>query len=295
MDVQIIVNPIAGRGRAPQRQAELEHALARAGHRGVPFPTARAGDARRHAARAAEFGAVAIIGGDGTVHEVLNGLDLAKAPPLLPVAMGTANVLAKELGLPRDAERLARLIDTGRPRRLDIGTVERPGGPPQRFLLMAGIGFDAFVVDVIHSVRTGPIRMRHYMERGVRALVRHRSPRMRLSVDGRLCASAATFVQVANVRAYGGPLLLSMRARPDDGLLDVMWFTGPTKLDTLRLFAMAFVRNPAALPDVHWARGRRVTVEAEEPPPLQLDGDPGGTVTGPFAIVPAAVRILVPS
>ena len=139
----VIFNPIAGR-RARQR---LDAALAALERLGVAIEvreTQAPGDAEAFArgARASDFDAIAVAGGDGTMNEVVNGL----ADPDLPVAilsLGTANVLAHEIGLPRDPCRLAEIVATGPARRVALGeALFENGSPARRFVLMTGIGFD---------------------------------------------------------------------------------------------------------------------------------------------------------
>lgn len=257
--------------------------------------TRQSGDARRFAAEAGGAGAVVCIGGDGTVNEVLNGLALPGGPPLAMIPCGTANVLAKELKLPRTPEGLARMIANGREARWDLG-VDRVSG--RKFLLFGSAGFDAHVVHVFHAARRGPIQMWQYLLWGLKCLTDHRPPRMSVEVDGRLVAEDASWVQVSNVASYGGPLVFTPRAVVDDGLFEVMILRSPHRRDTARMFAAAlfnyFFRAEYPLVDVEFVKARRVALRSEERVPVQYDGDPGGHLPVDFEIVPGGIRILAP-
>jgi len=151
MRILIIGNPVAGRGRAARRITALELHLCRAGHEVEVFLTETGGDARRRASQVRDgIDRIVVVGGDGTLNEVLNGLPDPAKTPLLLLPMGTANVLARELGLPRQPEQAAGLIDRGVVRRLDMGSLGN-----RRFLALASAGFDAMVTQDLCTRRRG--------------------------------------------------------------------------------------------------------------------------------------------
>ena len=138
--VLVIRNPTAGGSTRPRFGRVLEH-LARFGATVTVRETTCRGDAEQIAASASSdtFDVVA-AGGDGTINEVANGL-AGKDLPLAIVPLGTANVLAVEIGMPLRARRIARAIACGDVRSVHVGMVNG-----RRFLMMAGVGFDAHVV-----------------------------------------------------------------------------------------------------------------------------------------------------
>jgi diacylglycerol kinase (ATP) len=285
----IIVNPIAGRGKAAARAERLAAALAAAGVEARVHPTASAGDAEAFAADLAPRSDVlAVVGGDGTLNEVANGVGAARVP-LAFLPCGTANVVAGEFGLPRDPEGLAAAIVARRARRLDaIRFGER------RLLMMAGAGFDGAVVEDLAARRTGPIRMRTYVPCIARTFWRYPFPRIRVKVDGREVESAATTVVVANVAGYGGPFSLTPGARPDDGLLDVCVLRPAGRAGLATIVAAAFAHLLPRMRSVAYHRGREVALEADERVALQGDGDPAGTLPATFRVEPGAIDLIVP-
>lgn len=289
--ILIIANPVSGRGKARRRGERMVRLLSERGCSAELRLTSGPGDAAHLAAAGAGADAVVAVGGDGTVNEVLNGLPEG-GPALGMVPTGTANVLAKELGLPRGLEGQADVIAGGATVTWDLG-VDRTRN--RKFLLFVSAGFDAFVVDRFLRRRTGTIRMSHYITWGLRSLLEFEARPIRVEVDGRLVEPRASWVEVANVAAYGGPLVLAPDAVPDDGAFDVMIQRALRRRDAVRLMFAGLVRRagrPYPMGDLTCVRGRRVTLTAEEPVPMQMDGDPAGELPGSFELLPAAVRVL---
>lgn len=303
--IKVIANPFSGGGRAGRLARRMTNALRRRGCEVELEETARAGDARRGAARAEGFSAVGCVGGDGTVNEVVNGLPENGAPPLAMIPSGTANVLAKELGLPRTVAGLARLITDGREVRWDLG-VDRLSG--RKFLLFASAGYDAHVVHLFHEARRKPVRLWQYalwnmwlyIVWGLKSIAGYRPPRITVELEGRRLTAEAAWVQVSNVPSYGGPLVFTPRARPDDGAFEVMVQHARRRRDVLRMFWAAILnyafRMEYRMPDVTFHRAGRVRIVSTDGAavPVQVDGDPGGHLPVEFEIVPGGIRVLSP-
>jgi diacylglycerol kinase (ATP) len=303
--IKIIANPFSGGGSARGvAQSVIERLRAR-GCRVELAETERAGDAQIRAAEVAGFQAVGCVGGDGTVNEVVNGLPETGSPPIAVIPCGTANVLAKELGLPHDAEGLARMIADGREIPWDLG-VDRLSG--RRFLLFASAGYDAHVVHLFHAARRRPVRvwpyalynMWLYIAWGFKSIVVYTVPRIEVDLDGRKVATDATWVQVSNIASYGGPLVFTPHAKPDDGAFEVMIQRAPRKRDVFRMFWAAILNYlfgvSYRMRDVTFHTAKRVRLASANghAVPLQVDGDPGGYAPADFEVVPGGVRVLAP-
>lgn len=295
--IKIIVNPVSGRGKAGKLANAVTTLLRAQGCTVDLRPTQKGGDARVFAADATGFAALAATGGDGTVNEVLNGLP-ADPPPLAMLPSGTANVLAKELRLPRTPLGLARMLLEGRESIWDLG-VERCSG--RKFLLFASAGYDAHVVHIFHAARTGPIQMWQYVYWGMKSILEYTVPRIAVEIDGTQVASDAAWVTVSNVPSYGGPLVFTPRARPDNQTFEVMVQHARHKRDIVRMFFAAILRFVTGaeyrMTDVtfHQARRVRLTSTDGRPVPVQVDGDPSGHLPGDFEIVPGGIRVLAPA
>jgi len=294
--IKIIVNPVSGRGKAGRLANAVADLLRRQGCTVDVQPTQKGGDACRLAADAKGFSALAATGGDGTVNEVLNGLP-SDPPPLAMLPSGTANVLAKELRLPRSPEGLARVLREGREAIWDLG-VERLRG--RKFLLFASAGYDAHVVHVFHAARTGPIQMWQYVYWGMKSILDFTVPRIEVEIDGTRVTSSAAWVTVSNVPSYGGPLVFTPNARPDNRTFEVMIQHARHKRDIVRMFFAAILNFLTGIAyrmgDVTFHQAKRVRLTSPDGAavPVQVDGDPSGHLPVDYEIVPGGIRVLAP-
>ncbi|HEX7897560.1 MAG TPA: diacylglycerol kinase family protein [Planctomycetota bacterium] len=292
--IVIIANPVSGSGKGLRLARAVSDLLQAQGEAPEIAETEAAGDARRIAEDSVTAATVVAVGGDGTVNEVLNGL--AAGPALAMIPGGTANVLAKELGLPRDARGLARVLAEGRAIPWDLG-VDRVSG--RKFLLFASAGYDAHVVHLFHAARKGPVRMWQYLWWGAKSILQFRAPRVGVELDG-VSLGEAAWVIVSNVAAYGGPLVFTPRAKADDGTFEVLVQRGGSRFDVVKMFARAFTGwlsgDDLPLPGVSFHQARRVRLTSLDgaPVPLQVDGDPAGQLPADLELVPGGVRVLAP-
>jgi diacylglycerol kinase (ATP) len=262
----VIYNPTAGR-RSLRRLHRFLAQLGRLDVAVVLRETLARGDAEAfaRAADAAEFDAVVAAGGDGTINEVVNGL-ADSALPLAVMPLGTGNVLANEIGLPRKPERVAEIAVAGAARPIWIGEVAG-----RRFVMMAGIGFDAAVVaglDLALKRRVGKLA---FVKEIIAQLWHHGACRYHVSCEGadHLPASAV----IANGRFYAGRFVLAPAARLDDPALQLVLFMRTGRLAMIRyLIAMALGRVHR-LPDVRILRTACLTVAGPVGAGVEADGD----------------------
>jgi diacylglycerol kinase (ATP) len=264
--IYVIYNPTAGW----RRRRRFERVLARLGHLGCAvtlFETGARGDAEASARGLdpARFDAVVAAGGDGTINEVMNGLD-GSSLPLGIVPLGTANVLAGELGLPIEPDAVADRIAFGRPVPVFAGCANG-----RRFAMMAGIGFDARVVAGIAPGLKRALGKGAYVASALGALARHAACAYAVEIDGTRYEAAA--VVIAKGHFYGGRFVVASRARLDEPVLQAALFEGCGRGDVLR-YAAALARNRIeALRDVRVVPAREVMVAGPAGEAVQLDGD----------------------
>jgi diacylglycerol kinase (ATP) len=288
----VIGNPAAGAGRAGGRAAALVRALAARGHAVEAVTTAGPGDAGRRAA-AAEGAVDCIVtaGGDGTLAEVLNGLADPRATPLVPMPLGTANMLARALGVPADPSVLAGWIECAAPRRLDLGLARFAQGPALRFLSVAGAGFDAQVTAAVARTRRGHLGYRGYALPIARTLARYRAPRLAVRLDGEAPIACGLAI-VGKLPNYGGVLCVTPDARPDDGRLHACLFLRASGRDLFRFVLPAFRGRLGRRADVVLRPALEIAMEAPEPVAVQLDGDYRGTTPVSLSLAPGVVPVL---
>lgn len=288
----LIVNPASGRGRALELVPALEKALREAGYEPRVCTTAAAGDAKARAAAAGpETELLVTVGGDGTINEALNGL--ARPIPIAPFPLGTANVLALELGLPRTIPGFARLLQGGR--RITIDCLRANG---RLSFFSVGAGIDGMAIAELHRRRKGPIRKASYVPILASCIWNYRTPRLRVVADGK-SLEGISFALLANTRLYGGKVFeLSPERRLDDGLWECYLFRGRGRAALLRYLARrAFRGTILAEGDPLVLRARQIRVESMEPGrqiPYQVDGDLGGATPFEAEVVPRGMTILVP-
>jgi diacylglycerol kinase (ATP) len=287
----VIYNPAAGR-RSARRLRRFLDELAR---RGVPVilrATEARGDAETFARAAAggEFDAVVAAGGDGTINEVVSGLGDADLPlALLP--LGTANVLAQEIGLPRDPRRLAAVAATGTARPIWTGEVTSDGGV-RRFVMMAGIGFDAAVVAGIDPLRKRRFGKLAYVAETFAQLVGPCDERYRILCAGEeiLAASAV----VAKGRFYAGRFVLAPDARLDAPTLELVVFRRGGRLAVLRYLVAMALGCVHRLGDVRILRAESVSVTGPEGALVHADGDIVATLPATMGVAARPLRLIRP-
>lgn len=290
--VLILANPIAGGGRARQRAPVLLEALRGHGIAAELRFTVCAGDARRFAAEATpdRYDLVIAVGGDGTLNEILNGLP----DPSLPIAqlpIGTANVLACELKLPRDPKRLAAMIAAGATRSLAIGAANG-----RRFLLFTGAGLDGAMVERLEKVRKGRLGKWRWIAPVLHVVRRLPCYSITLETDGGERRERLTAALVTRVREYGGVFRMPAGIDPDTGGFHVVCFRQRTRWQWLRAAFVAWIGGLRAGRDceVITARSVRITCD-EEAVPYQTDGDFGGRGPIQIELLPEPARIVAPA
>jgi YegS/Rv2252/BmrU family lipid kinase len=287
----VIVNPAAGRARSSRRR--LERIIAGLERRGcavvVHWAGPTAGEIERLAREAEpDVDIVVAAGGDGTINAVANGLALAaRDMPLAVLPFGTANVLAREIGLPRDPESLAELIATGPIRPIWPGRIG-----DRLFLTCAGSGFDAEIVAAVVPQlkrRFGRLAFAWAIARGVARY--HAHDLVVRCGDGE---HAAATVIAAKGRFYAGSWIIAPQANLAEPALDLILCRRSGRLAVLRyLVALPLGRLPCRH-DVTVLRCRSARLSAAEPLPVQADGEIVGVLPVTLGIAERPLRLARP-
>ncbi len=292
---RIIANPFSGTMIVPGVIEELREAVAWLCDHGLPTElclTTRPGHAVELAREAvkARLDIVIAAGGDGTINDVIQALaGTTTALGVLP--LGTANVWAHEMGIPRTATGAADVLLSGVRRRVDLG---RAGS--RYFLLMAGVGFDAEVarrVDASALKRLG-VKLLEYLAVASFLSVTQRPARVLIRQDGRRRSTRSLMIIIGNTRLYGSALTFTGRAVADDGLLDVVVVGGGGLLHRASVLGRAVLRRRSLGPRVQYHRCRALRLEADAPLPVQVDGEVIGTLPLTFSVAPLALTVIVP-
>ena len=294
----LIANPNAGRGAVSKalprvesvlRNKNLAYRIVRTTHPG------HATEAARQALSDGERYLVA-VGGDGTVHEVVNGMvrdggPVAADAVLGVVAAGSGCDFVRSFGLPGDAAQAAERLTGDRVRTIDVGTVTCADGTTRCFVNIAEAGLGGAVV--ARAANLGKLLGGARYAAGFwLTLPRFRPAAVRLDANGQYYAWRAFNVVVANCRFYGGGMQISPNSDPGDCLLDILVMTGP-KSDSFTTLPKVY--KGAHLPHRNIAelRAARLTIEAEPGFQVEADGELLGMTPASFGIIPGAIRLKV--
>jgi diacylglycerol kinase family enzyme len=291
----LIYNPTAGglNGGRTHRLDRVLRVLREAGHTVTPVETQGPGTATVIAHGSVEAGAdlILVAGGDGTVNEALNGVVHGNVPlALLPA--GTGNVLGTELrlgGLNNAASKLGRWI----PKRVAAGLLRTGGGTSRYFLLMAGVGLDARVVnnvDLKLKRRSGKLS---YCVAGFQQLGRSFEEfDVRLNGESHRCS----FALGSRVRNYGGVVEIARQASLFRDDFEVVLFEGRNSFVYLKFLFGAVSRTLSRMGGVRVLRATRVELPAAPGRDVfvQVDGELAGRLPASIEIAPDAVTLLVP-
>jgi diacylglycerol kinase (ATP) len=285
----IVYNPTAGRRRAHRLWRVLD-VMAANGVRLELAETTHAGHACELAREAAARGARLVVaaGGDGTIAEVANGLN-GSGCRLGVVPLGTANVLAHELGLPFDARAVAAALAFGRTRTVWPGIATGARGS-RVFVQMLGAGFDAQVVQHLPLAMKRALGRGAYVVQSLRELVRYKFRPIRIALDD--IETEAGSVIVSKGHYYGGCYMLAPGATPAEPGFTVALFDRSGPFSAMAFGAALPLNMIPHMPGLRLVRAHRVAIETPSVP-TQTDGDPAGS--GPIVVrdAPRAIEVVV--
>jgi diacylglycerol kinase (ATP) len=299
MYCKLIVNPASGAWDIRQELPAVLNYLEDQGWLTTLHETRRSGEATALARQACDEGAdsVLVVGGDGTINEVINGL--AESQVALGVLPGgTANVWAKELGLPtRSPLHLLPLVDSikalvpGTRRRIDLGQANG-----RYFLQWTGVGLDA---EVTYAMEPRTRRQRRlgalaYLVAGMATAANMVGTRTRIWIDGERIYRRSILLVISNSQLYGGRVRIATDARLDDGLLDLSIFAGTGFGSAIRTLLAVITGLHVRDPRHSSYRAHSIRIEADKPMAVHVDGEPYGTTPVECQVIPRALTVLIP-
>jgi YegS/Rv2252/BmrU family lipid kinase len=224
-------------------------------------------------------------GGDGTVSEILNGLNGGELP-LGVIPLGTANVLARELGIGVSIEKAIQTLVESVPTPVYAAFANN-----KRFLLMVGAGYDSLAVAALRGDQKKRYGAFAYVLAAARTMPSFRNMKLEVSVNGN--RYNASTVIVSKARYYGGPFVIAMNGGIEKPRLDVLVFKGAGIVNALRYGIALLLNRVHRLPDVEtFTTDKPVTLNAEENFPCQCDGDGGIFAPVTISLDPAPQMIL---
>jgi diacylglycerol kinase (ATP) len=277
MRVKVILNPWSDRGRAAKLEQQIPVWARQAGGELDLVLTERPGHAKQLAREAtlAGYDLVVAAGGDGTVHEVVNGLvQGGQATATLGVIpVGSGNDFAFSQGITTNPEAAVQRLFSGQPVTIDLARVEDEHGRFALFDNNLGIGFDAIVV-----IQTEAITRVHGFLMYFLAVLRtialyYQTPHLTLDFDNERVAQEVLFLAMGMGRRGGGGFLLTPDARHDDDLVDSCTVDPIGRLRMLGMLGKAIRGTHIHAPFVTMRKSRRIVAQANQPLPIHIDGE----------------------
>lgn len=293
--VTLISNPKTGRygSRRVRPIQELVTQLESAGVAVDLKLTSGPGDATTLAARAARNGSsdVIVAGGDGTINEAIQGLAGTDARlGILP--RGTANVLARELGLPFDDQQAVTIAAQGKSRKIYLGlAINEATNEKRHFVLMAGIGLDASVVKRVQPSLKKRIGKGAFWISGLSHLVTWNPHPFTLEINGD--KHTATFATIGKAARYGGDLAITPGARLDQPEFEICIIKTASRMRYLHLLSHAMRAGmPRDKREVQFVNA--TSIKASGDSAVQIDGELIGELPMRFEIAPHSLEVIVP-
>ena len=247
------------------------------------------------AAGAAQDSLLVVIGGDGTVNEVVNGVAGTDAEiALLPC--GTGEDFGRTHGIPGRFDDAVGVALGGGTRTIDLGRVECEGGTARFFANVGSAGMSGAVARRANAMTKVLGGRGTFFYALTREFLAWRNTHVVVELeDGGRREGPMHDVIVANGRWHGGGMQLAPDARQDDGLFEVVLIGDVTKLDFLTTAPKLYSGRYLSHPKVELLRSSSAAISAVEPLPLEVDGEPIGTTPARFEVVPSALRLRVPA
>lgn len=295
-----ILNPQAGKGAGLRLRERVYKAAKEHTSDFELIETSAPGDATR-IARDSSSTSVVAVGGDGTVHEIANGiLGTEKVLGIIPV--GSGNDFIKSIGIPKDIDEATSCLFLQRVARVDVGRLEirtnsatDQGNSSQSiFVNGVGIGFDAAVAERTHHISwmSGSLL---YIIAVLQTLGRYKSPEFVTSVDGRKRNSRNLLIAVGNGRCAGGGFYLTPDAKVDDAMLDICLIDDISTFSIVKLMPRVMRGNHGKSAAVKFERGKQISVCMSSPVSVHADGEILGNdvVELKIVVVPGALSVIV--
>ncbi len=262
-------------------------------------PSVPGSSASSHA-EAADDGAelLVVVGGDGTMHEVVNGVAGRDGIELAVIPRGTGWDFARTHRIPKRLDDALRIALEGTPRAFDLGraTYLADGVEETAWFANAGsVGMSGAVAAKANRITKKLGAKTSYLIALGAVFSRWSNVPLDVDVDGEKRSGPMEDVIVALGRYQAGGMMVTPDAEPDDGLFDVLLIKDASKPEVLRALPKIYRGKHLPHPKAEVLRGRLVEVGSEEPLPVQLDGEQPGTTPARFEIVPGAIRLRVPA
>jgi diacylglycerol kinase (ATP) len=274
---RIILNPMADMGNAWKVANDLRPMITQYGNAdwsGTVYPTHATELAMQSGEQGYEL--IVAIGGDGTVHEVVNGimqLPANRRPTLGVVPVGSGNDFAHAIGVPMRPDHALALALGGEASAIDVGVMTDENGRREYFDNTLGIGFDAVVTIRSHQLpllRGFPM----YLTAVIQTIVLNHDPaKMQIDMDGRKWEQSNLLLALCNGPREGGGFMVAPDARPDDGILHFAMIRKVSRLMMFRLVPEVMRGTHGTFEPVTLGSCKKMSLIADRPLYIHADGE----------------------
>ncbi|WP_147804149.1 diacylglycerol kinase [Alkalicoccus halolimnae] len=289
---RLIYNPTSGREQVKRHLPYILEKLEQAGYETSTHATTGPDCAKKAAAKACEreFDFIIAAGGDGTIHEVINGMADQEFRPLLGLLPGgTTNDFARALNIPKNIIEACETLVSGKERKIDIGSVGR-----KYFMNIAGAGtLTELTYEVPSKLKTMMGQMAYYVK-GFEKLPRIKPTAVKINYDGRSFEGEIMLFLVCNTNSVGGFEKLAPKAYLDDGLFDLIIVKKTNLADVARLTGAALRGEHLNDESVLYVQASEIDIQAADELQLNLDGEHGGTLKEKFLNHYRHITMMVP-
>jgi diacylglycerol kinase (ATP) len=298
-----LVNPASANGSTGRRWPELARRAAALGLQGETLVSERPGHLAELAAEAAAAGATAIVvvGGDGTVHEVVDGLARAGASDRVELGLipfGTGRDFARSLRIPRRLDDALEVVRGGRVRTVDIGRATYAsdnGEAVAHFANFAGAGISGAIADRANRTTKAFGGRLSFIWATLAVFTRWQPTEMTVEIDGERRQVLLLEALAMNGDYTAGGMWVAPEASLEDGTFDVVLIGDFSKAEFTTTFPKIYRGTHVSHAKVEIVRARELRVDAPSPLPIVLDGEQPGTTPVRFEVVPGALRVRVPA
>jgi diacylglycerol kinase (ATP) len=299
---RVIVNPAAGANSTRRKWPGIHSRLKSLGMsfdyqftegrgHGIELARAAASDGYRY---------LVAVGGDGTVHEVANGIlqvNNSRETALGVVCTGTGSDLSRSIGIPHDYNLACSSLTSSQRLVVDVGSVEYKinGQSRQRYFVnSAGIGIDAAVVEATERLPKYFGGTIPYLVGLVRSFIGYRNKRVTFRIGDRPVEQARILSMViANGRYFGGGMHIAPKAKLDDNLLDIVVIGNFSKLELIKNLSKVYKGTHLSHPKIRLEKDTRITIESSQKFLLHADGELLGEGPVSFSLLPGALSLVV--
>ena len=299
-----LVNPASANGSTGKKWPELERRAQELGLTGRSVFSTAPGQLGGLAADAVREGAtlLVVVGGDGTVHEVVDGLmkaGLGTRVELAVLPRGTGKDFVRSMRIPGGFDAAIEVAKTGRARTIDVGRaryVDGAAAPGEAYFAnFAGAGISGAIAARANRTTKAFGGKLSFIYATVLTFLRWKPARMSLTIDGEVRDVLLLEALAMNGDYTAGGMWMAPEAAPDDGGFDVVLIGDFSKLEFIRTFPKIYKGRHVSHRKIEVIRAKELRVEAALPLPIVLDGEAPGTTAVRFELVPAALRVRVPS